>query len=99
MGWLLGQEKVSSVLIISVVGNALNVILDYLLIILWGYGSTGAGISFAISEYLSVFLGFIFVCLDLKWSEVKMLRGKVFDFSTFKSTLALNSNLFIANIV
>lgn len=99
MGWLLGQEKVSSVLIISVVGNALNIILDYLLIILWGYGSTGAGISFAISEYLSVFLGFIFVCLDLKWSEVKMLREKVFDFSTFKSTLALNSNLFIANIV
>ncbi|WP_293104465.1 MATE family efflux transporter [Moorena sp. SIOASIH] len=99
MGWLLGQEKVTSVLIISVVGNALNIIFDYFFIVRWGYGSTGAGISFAISEYITVFIGGIFVCLDLKWSEFKMVIGKVFYFSTFKSTLALNSNLLGANIV
>jgi MATE family multidrug resistance protein len=99
MGWLLGQEKVSIVLILSVFGNTLNIILDYVLIVQFGYGSFGAGISYATSQYITLFLALVFACVDWKFLELKTAFSNIFNFDDFKSTLLFNGNLFLNNLV
>ncbi len=65
IGWFLGREMSVLVLLISFVGNASNVILDYLMIIRWGWGSTGAGLATCLSHYLSLLVALIGVFFNL----------------------------------
>ena len=50
LGWFLGKEKNSFVLLISLVANGFNVLFDYLMIYRWGWDSMGAGFATALSQ-------------------------------------------------
>jgi MATE family multidrug resistance protein len=99
MGWFLGQEKNGLVVLLSVVGNAAKIALDYLFIIGLGWSSTGAGLSYATSQYLSLLVGLFFLCKEIQWQEVLKLAGKIWDIKAFRSTLTLNGNIFVSNLV
>ncbi|MEB3148513.1 MAG: guanitoxin biosynthesis MATE family efflux transporter GntT [Sphaerospermopsis sp.] len=99
IGWFLGREKSGLVVVLSVVGNGFKILLDYLFIIHLGWESTGAGISSATSQYLSLLLGLIFFCTEFQWLEVRAVAGKIWDISSIKSSLTLNGNIFISNLV
>lgn len=98
-GWFLGQEKNGLVVVLSVVGNASKIALDYLLIIRWGWESTGAGVSYAISQYLCLLVGLIFLCKEIHWQEVRAVAEKIWHPSAIKSTLTLNGNILVSNLV
>ncbi|MGQ9838848.1 MAG: MATE family efflux transporter [Cyanobacteriota bacterium] len=57
LGWLLGREQGQAVLLLSLVGNLGNVGLNYLGVVVLGWGSWGAGLATAGSEYLMVLVG------------------------------------------
>ena len=97
IGWFLGQEKNGLVVVVSVVGNAAKIALDYLLIIRWGWESTGAGVSYAISQYLSLFVGLIFLYQEIQWQEVRAVAEKIWHPSAIRATLTLNGNIFVSN--
>jgi MATE family multidrug resistance protein len=99
LGWFLGREKNGMVVLFAVVGNAAKIALDYLFIVRWDWASTGAGVSYAISQYLSLLLGLIFFCMEIKWQEVRAVARKIWDWSAIKSTLTLNGNIFVSNSV
>lgn len=99
IGWFLGREKNGLVVLLSVVGNGAKIALDYLFIIHLGWESTGAGISSATSQYLSLLVGLIFFCTEIQWHEVRTLAGKIWDIRAIKSNLTLNGNIFISNLV
>jgi multidrug resistance protein, MATE family len=99
IGWFLGREKSGLVVLLSVVGNGFKIALDYLFIIHLGWESTGAGVSGATSQYLSFLVGFIFFCREFQWLEVQTLVEKIWDISAIKSSLTLNGNIFISNLV
>ena len=99
LGWFLGREKNGLVVLIAVVGNAAKIALDYLFIVRWDWASTGAGVSYAISQYLTMLLGLIFFCMEIKWQEVRSVVGKIWDLSAIKSTLTLNGNILVSNLV
>ncbi|OBQ19030.1 guanitoxin biosynthesis MATE family efflux transporter GntT [Anabaena sp. AL93] len=99
IGWFLGREKNSLVVLISVLGNGSKIVLDYVFIIHMGWESTGAGISSATSQYLSLFMGLIFFCQEFQWLEIRSLSGKIWDISAIKSNLALNMNILISNCI
>lgn len=61
LGWFLGREHNSKVVLFSLVGNAANIALDYLLIVRWGWESKGAGVSYATSQYLTLLTAFFFL--------------------------------------
>jgi MATE family multidrug resistance protein len=98
IGWFIGREHVNKVLFLSFVGNAVNIALNYLFIVQWNWGSNGAGISYAISQYLTLLIGVIFACVDIKWQEVKVVTAKVWDLVEIRSIFRLNTDLFINNI-
>src|SRR4028119_2022187 len=99
IGWFLGQEKNGLVVLLSGVGNAAKIALDYLFIIHLGWSSTGAGISYATSQYLTILVGLIFLCKEIQWQEVLSVAGKIWDIKAFRSTLTLNGNIFVSNFV
>lgn len=93
IGWLVGREENSKVLVLSIIGNAANVILDYLFIIQWGWDSTGAGISQASSQYLMLLVGIVLASLGIQWQEVRAAFPKLGDLSALKATFALNRDI------
>ena len=93
IGWLVGREKNNKVLVLSIVGNAANVILNYLLIIQWGWDSTGAGISEAFSQYLMLFVGLVLAIPGIQWQEIQAVAPQLRDLSAFKTTFALNRDI------
>ncbi|MEH2408064.1 guanitoxin biosynthesis MATE family efflux transporter GntT [Nostoc sp.] len=99
IGWLLGREESGKVLLLSLIGNAANVGLDYLLIMHWGWGATGAGLSTAVSQYLMLLVGLIFFCLQIRWQELQAITGQLFNLSALKSTFALNGNIFVSTFI
>ncbi|MFN6470378.1 MAG: guanitoxin biosynthesis MATE family efflux transporter GntT [Nostoc sp. SerVER01] len=98
LGWLLGREQSSQVLILSIIGNAANVILDYLFIVQFGWNSMGAGASQASSQYLMLIIGLIFASQKFKWEEIRAAISKVLDLSALKETLLLNRDIFIRTL-
>lgn len=95
IGWFLGQEHSGKVLLMSAVANGVNIALDYLFIIRWGWESAGAGLATALSQYLMMLIGMILVCRDLQFKEVRAVAGQLLDTSALKASLALNGDIFV----
>lgn len=98
IGWLLGREENNQVLILSVIGNAANIVLDYVLIIQLGWNSTGAGVSQAFSQYLMLLSGIILASQKLEWQELQTVAPQIMNLSSLKITLALNRDILIRTI-
>ncbi len=94
-GWFLGREKNGVVLLMSIVGNGSNVLLDYLMIIKWGWESAGAGLATALSQYLALIIGLIGVALSIEWQALPAADSEIFDWVSLKETFALKSNILI----
>ncbi|MGB6298725.1 MAG: guanitoxin biosynthesis MATE family efflux transporter GntT [Rivularia sp. (in: cyanobacteria)] len=94
IGWFLGREMSVLVLLISFVGNASNVVLDYLMIIRWGWGSAGAGLATALSHYLALLVALIGVVFSLQKKRFPAFK-EVFDWQALKASVVLKSNILI----
>ncbi|MEM6254713.1 MAG: guanitoxin biosynthesis MATE family efflux transporter GntT [Cyanobacteria bacterium P01_D01_bin.156] len=98
LGWFLGREKNGLVLLISLVVNGSNVLLDYVMINLWGWESFGAGLATALSQYLGLVTGLIAVFLTIDWSKVGQIMGHVMEPQALGSTLLLKGNILVRYI-
>ena len=95
IGWFLGREMKAAIFFLSFVGNFSNVGLDYLIICRWSWGSLGAGLATAISQYLALFIAIIFMAFSIKWSGFLGILRKVVDRKELKSIIALKGNILI----
>lgn len=95
MGWFLGQERNGMVLLMTLVGNGANVILDYFMIVKWGWASSGAGLATAISQYLSLGIGLIGMGWIISWHDLKAALPETFEGKALKETVVLKWNILI----
>ena len=98
LGWFLGREKVSKVLLLSSLSKGVNIIGDYLLIVRWGQSSAGAGAATAISQYVTLLLGLVLVLREIPGSTLRSYWHKIFDLSAFKATFSLNRDILIRTL-
>ena len=84
LGWFLGKEEASKVLLLSGVNKGANIVLDYWFIVRWNQSSSGAGAATAISQYITLCLGLILVLRQLPWN---VLYGKLHKRSHFQQIL------------
>lgn len=98
IGWFLGREQSSKVLAFSVVGNAANVVLDYLLIFRWGWDSSGAGIATAASQYLMLLLAFVFIVSEGWLARIPAVARRIFNWDAMKATFELNADIWIRTL-
>ncbi|MGK7880076.1 MAG: MATE family efflux transporter, partial [Crocosphaera sp.] len=95
IGWFLGREMKAAIFLLSFVGNFSNVGLDYLMIYRWAWGSIGAGLATAISQYLALFIALIFMIFSIKWNGISKLISKILDMEELKSIIVLKGNILI----
>src|SRR5919199_1314259 len=95
IGWLLGQEMSGRVLLMAAVANAADVALDYLYIVQWGWGSTGAGLSACVSQYVMLLIGIIFVFREVRLKELQALAQDFWNLPAFKKMFVLNGDIFL----
>lgn len=95
IGWFLGREMNGVVLLMSIIGNGSNVVLDYLMIVKWGWESMGAGLATAISQYLMLGTGLIGAGFIIPWKVLPTALQELFDWTAIKDTVVLKSNILI----
>jgi multidrug resistance protein, MATE family len=98
-GWFLGREMNWVVLLMSIVGNGLNILLDYLMIYKWGWASIGAGLATALSEYVSLIIGLIWMVFTINWKIVSVAIKELFDWVALTETFALKGNILFRYIL
>jgi MATE family multidrug resistance protein len=98
VGWFLGREQGSKVLLLSGVGNGANIVLDYLFIIQRGWASTGAGWATGLSQYLMLLVGVVLLGRELQLVQVKTLARRLLDPSALKASFLLNRDITVRTL-
>ncbi|MEO1671248.1 MAG: guanitoxin biosynthesis MATE family efflux transporter GntT [Cyanobacteria bacterium J06631_2] len=98
LGWFLGREQGKEVLLMSIVNKGTNIALDYLFIVRWGQKSAGAGSATAISQYITLLLGLVFVYRELREISWQHMRSQIWEIAALKAIVALNQNIFIRTL-
>lgn len=99
IGWFLGQEKNGMVLAMAIVGNGANVLLDYLMIMQWGWQSFGAGLATAVSQGLALMVALVGVVCWIPWPSVPEAIAEFWDRAALRETIALKGNLLVRFLV
>ena len=99
LGWFLGREQGRKVLLMSVIDKSANVALNYLFIVRFGWASAGAGWATAISQYLNLLVGLIFIMQELRISSWSSLTDKIFNRSAWQQIFSLNRDITIRTLV
>jgi MATE family multidrug resistance protein len=99
IGWFLGREQSGKVLLLTAIGNAANIVLNYFSIMRWDLGSTGAGLSQAISEYLTLLVGMLLASRCIEWQELRTAVRQFWNWSAFESTFILNSDVLVKSLI
>ncbi len=96
LGWLLGRGQGRRVVVLAVIGNGSNILLDYWFIRQLGWGSYGAGLATALSDYilLAVGLGLILTG-DVPWQRWPQIKARLWQLSALKTLFGLNRDILI----
>lgn len=95
LGWFLGREQGKRVILLSLVGNFSNVLLDYIFIRRWGWGSAGAGWGTALSQYLVLLLGLYLVLAEGGLGRWRSLLPQVVELQALRGLFQLNRDILI----
>jgi multidrug resistance protein, MATE family len=98
LGWLMGREQNRKVVLISLFGNIVNIVLSYQMIVRAGLDSKGAGLAQALSQYLMMVLGLIWVKSEIQWQEIRAVAPQLWDKSAWNDTIVLGRDLFVRTL-
>jgi multidrug resistance protein, MATE family len=95
VGWFLGKSQSQIVLLLSIVGNLSNAVLNYWLIVRWGWASAGAGYATALSQGLMLLVGLIFAMREIRGISMRSRLAEILEVKALKQILSLNSAILI----
>jgi multidrug resistance protein, MATE family len=95
VGWFLGRGQSGKVLLLSGVGNGVKVLLDYELIVRWGWLSRGAGYATAWSQFLMMAIGLLLLVWEFRSKPLAVEWKELLDPIALKSAFWLNSEILV----
>lgn len=100
LGWLLGRAKGRQVVLLAVVGNFSNIFLDYWFIFQLGWGSYGAGLATALSQYLTLVAALILIfkgSVDspVPWHLWPQIKARLWQPVALKALFNLNRDILV----
>ena len=98
IGWMIGRQNTRWPLIITLFTNALNLGLDFLLIIGFGMKSDGAAIATLIAEYSGCGLALLILRQMLAGSEGTLATARLWRWQDYRELLLVNRHLFIRTL-
>jgi len=95
VGWFLGLHNTRIPLLLLVITNSLNIVLDILFVLGFGWNVEGAALASLISEYVSLFLGLVFVIREMKTYPAHSSLQSVFNTTAMFRMFSVNRDIFI----
>ncbi|MEO1445058.1 MAG: MATE family efflux transporter, partial [Cyanobacteria bacterium J06635_11] len=96
LGWMLGRSRGRQVVTLAVVGNASNIVLDYCFIAKLGWGSYGAGLATALSQYLMLLAGLGLIAAEgIPFALWPHIQDKLWQPTALKALFGLNRDILI----
>ncbi|MGF1459334.1 MAG: MATE family efflux transporter [Leptolyngbyaceae cyanobacterium] len=95
LGRFLGCSQGRRVIVLSIVGNGGNILLDYWFIRQLGWESAGAGAATALSQYLMLVVGLLFVFAEVRPAALRKLKSQIWQRAALISVLTLNRDILI----
>ncbi len=96
LGWLLGRARGRQVVALAFVGNCSNILLDYWFIRRLGWGSYGAGLATALSQYLTLIAGLAVIFMGtVPWHLWPQIRAQLWQPAALKTLFGLNRDILI----
>lgn len=97
MGYLLGRQETKAVLLLNIVLNGLNIGLDLLFVLVFGWGVQGVAIATVISEIAAVILGISIMLPHLK-SAGPVSKTALLRIADIKRMLLINRDIMIRTL-
>jgi MATE family multidrug resistance protein len=98
-GWLIGIQRTVSALVLQVAYHALNVVLDLLFVIGFGWGVEGVALGTLISEYAGLALGGYLVLRHLGTIPAGLVSWATIGGRRLLALMAVNGNIFIRSFL
>lgn len=96
LGWLLGRSQGRQVLVLAMIGNFSNIFLDYGFIVRLGWGSYGAGLATALSQYLMLVASlFLVIRSGVPWQLWPRIKSRLWQPAALKMLFNLNRDILI----
>jgi len=97
-GWLIAMERTRAVLLLQVWMNGLNIILDLVFVLGFGWGVSGVAVATIIAEWSGLALG-LFLCLPAFAGDQWRDWARGFDRVKIRRMAAVNGDIMIRSIV
>lgn len=94
LGWLVGQARASSALLLQIAINLINTAATLLLVLVYDTGIAGAAIAALLSEAVGFVLGMI-VCRRYADGGFAVPRARLFDRAKLMRLLSVNSDILV----
>ena len=98
LGWFLGMQNARAPLIVLTFVNCINIVLDLLFVLVWGYGANGVAWASLLAEYLGVALALWLAQRELRAYPGRLHRTSLVDKAKLKKFLVINRDIFIRNL-
>jgi MATE family multidrug resistance protein len=98
VGWFIGNQNTRWPMAIMVSTNALNIVLDFLLIVGLGLNSDGAAYATLLAEYAGCLLALAAVWHCLPRTPFAGMRARLFGAGGFRRLLTSNQHLFLRTV-
>lgn len=95
IGWFVGNQNTRVPLYLLTLINLVNLLLDLLFVLGFGWGAQGVAAATLVAEYSGLLAGLYFVARQLQWIEGRVERAMLTRLEAYKSIIRVNRYLFI----
>ena len=98
LGWFIGCQNTKAALWHQLSLNGVNIVLDLVFVIGFGWGVAGVAAATAIADVIALGIGLMLAMPILQSLGGRFIRSKILEASKIKRTVALNIDIFIRTI-
>ncbi|MFT5488486.1 MAG: MATE family multidrug resistance protein [Alphaproteobacteria bacterium] len=98
LGWFIGCQNTKAALWHQLSLNGVNIVLDLVFVLGFGWGVAGVAAATAIADGVAVVIGLFLALPILRKLGGEFVRAKILETSKIKRTVALNVDIFIRTI-
>ncbi len=100
IGYLLGQQKSSTILVLQLILNGTNIVLDILFVVVFGWGVAGIAAATVIAEVLAFGIGMYLVHQHIREyaGSLSSPRARLMDPAALATTFSVNRDIMIRTL-
>jgi MATE family multidrug resistance protein len=99
LGWFFGLQNARWPLVLQIFMNGLNIVLDFVFVMGFGWGVEGVAAATLIAEYAALGLGLLLVAKRLRMLPAGIATARILDGARFRRMLAVNRDIFIRTLL